>query len=1020
MNSAVTHGLTGPDAVIGRQPAPSRPGGDGCEVVDAAAGMRALFAAGGEMGALMAQIDWAANPLGPVAEWPQSLRSTLSIMLSSQQPILLWWGPELVQFYNDAYRPILGQSLHPAALGQQGRVTWSGIWEVIGPLIDTVLGGESTLIEDGLLILDRNGYPEEGYFNYAYSPVRDDSSAIAGIFATCAETTTRVIGERRLRLLQRLSADVGGAQTVPASCDRAIKILAEASHDVPFAAIFLTDSVGRTHVASAFGLQPADLDPAAWPIHRASASTGPLVLTGLRESGRSLPGGPWPEAADNAVLISLPTRTTDHQAAVILGVSPRRALDADYLSFLSVVAGQLTAAIASAQVREEECAKAAAMTALSQAKTDFVVNVSHEFRTPLTLLLGPLETVLSDLDADSPLREKLETAHRNAQRLLRLTNALLDFSKIEDGHFEPSFELVDLSELTTEITRSFQEVFEQSSVELIVACEPATEQVFVDVDLWEKIVLNLLSNAYKFTFSGSVTVATHAGNGTTQLIVTDTGEGIPAAELPRLFERFHRVSGTRSRSHEGTGIGLALVHELVAQHGGTIDVLSTPGIGTTFTITLPLGADHLQTERDSRPRTAPLTAASRHYAAEALRWLPARPDTEPAPGPSTKSNIDQPDRPCILLVDDNADMRRYVTLVLADRYDVRTAVDGAAALVTLRTCAPDLILTDVMMPNVNGLELTSRLRADPCTAHIPVIMLSARAGPEAAVVGLDAGADDYLAKPFTTSELLARCRTNIELSQLRTAALHDAEHRYQREHAVALQLQQALLPDALPSIRNVTCAAHYQPCTEGAQIGGDWFDVIDASDAYVVAVVGDVMGHDLRAAATMARFRNAIRAYAIEDPSPAAILNRVDQFAERLESDFATVIVVTIDTRTGEFRFANAGHPPPLIVGRDSAPRTLLQDVNPPLGLSPLPRTDSRDRLLAGETLLLYTDGLIERRDETITDGLSRLTQAFGALARSHPLSAIPEQLATDLVGDRADDDVALLALSYLPAATSP
>ena len=972
------------------------------------------------MGALMAHVDWAASPLGPVAGWPQSLRSILSILLTSQQPILLWWGPELVQFYNDAYRPILGRSMHPAALGERGKVTWSGIWEVIEPMIATVLRGDSTMVEDGLLILDRNGYPEEGYFDYAYSPVRDESGAVGGIFAACGEMTTRVIGERRLRLLQELSIDVGASQTVTQACDRAIDTLSAAAFDVPFAAIFLTEEVGSTYLASAFGLVPADLSPAVWPLDQMAAATGPVVLTDLRAAGHVLPGGPWPEPADTAVLVPLAIRTTHNDGAVILGVSPRRALDTDYLSFLSVVAGQLGAAIANARAREDERAKATALAAVIQAKTDFVANVSHEFRTPLTLLLGPLETALAALEADSPLREGLETAHRNAQRMLRLTNTLLDFSRMEGGHLEARFEPVDLPALTSEITNAFHAVFEHSGVELIVACEPAGKTVFLAVDLWEKIVLNLLSNAYKFTFSGSVTVTTRASDGGVQLLVADTGEGIPATELPRLFERFHRVPGTRSRSHEGTGIGLALVQELVGLHGGTIEVASTPGRGTTFTVTVPLGSNHLPADQCSVSRSGPLPTTPSSLVAEALRWLPGTTDPHPAPGPLAAAHAAQLDRPCILVVDDNTDMRNYLTRVLQEHYDVRTSPDGATALEVIKTCAPQLVLTDVMMPNLNGLELTARLRADPSTAHIPVIMLSARAGPEAAVDGLGAGADDYLAKPFTTAELLARCRTSIELATLRTAALREAEHRYEREHALALQLQHALLPEALPSLHNMICAAHYQPCTEGAQIGGDWYDVIDVSAAYVVAVVGDVVGHDLRAAATMARFRNAIRAYAIEDPSPAAILNRVDQFAERLEPDFATVVVVTLDTRTGTFRYANAGHPPPLIAGPGTATRTLDEDVDPPLGLSPAPRIELSGQLLAGETLLLYTDGLIERRNESITDGIARLSQAFAALARSHPVAAIPEQLATDLIGERADDDVALLALSYVPAAARP
>ena len=987
---------------------------DRLEVGDAAAGMHALFAAGGEMGALMAQLDWAASPLGPVSGWPQSLRSVLSILLTSQQPILIWWGPELVQFYNDAYRPILGRSMHPAALGARGTVTWSGIWEVIAPMIATVQRGESTLVENGLLILDRNGYPEEGYFDYAYSPIRDESGSVGGIFAACADMTTRVIGDRRLRLLRDLSADVGASPTLQAAADRAVQTLATATHDVPFAAIFLINAEGSISSASAVGLAGPDIDPTAWPLDQASAAGGPVVLTGLQESGRQLPGGPWTEPAHTAVMIPLATRTAQPDGVVILGVSPRRALDDDYLSFLAVVAGQLAAALTSGRAREEERAKAAALAALERAKAAFVANVSHEFRTPLTLLLGPLERCLAEPQLPAAVRDELEAAHRNAERLLRLTNTLLDFSQMQDGRFDASFEPVDLPLLTAQITRSFQSAFEHSGVDLVVDCPSDPAPVFVDVGLWEKVVLNLLSNAYKFTFSGSVTVSTRISDGRARLVVADTGEGIPAEELPRLFERFHRVAGMRSRSHEGTGIGLAFVYDLVHLHGGAITASSATGAGTTFTIDLPLGAAHLPADQCRQPRSGPPQLATAGFMADSLLWLQA----EHAPrllAPPAAAPAEEPGRPTILVVDDNQDMRHYLVRTLQEHFDVRTASDGAAALAALEGWTPDLVLTDVMMPNLTGLELTRRLRSDPATAHLPIIMLSARAGPGAAVDGIGAGADDYLTKPFTTAELLARCRTNIELAALRAAALREAELRYEREHAVALQLQYALLPGELPTMDNLTVAAHYQPCTQDAKVGGDWYDVIDLGDGHVVAVIGDVVGHDLRAAATMARYRNAIRAYAIEDSSPAAILDRVDQFADRLESEFATVVVVTLETGTGVLRYANAGHPPPLIGRAGSVTRTLDEALYPPLGLSPHPRPEGRERLLVGETLLMYTDGLIERRDEAIHDGIDRLTKAFEALTPEHPLGKVPEQLAVDLVGSRSDDDVAVLALTYLP-----
>ena len=987
------------------------------EPLDAGDAARRLFAAGGEMGALMAGLDWDLTPVGPVAEWSQNLKTVISLLLTSQQPIFVWWGPDLVQFYNDAYRPILGEKLHPAALGQRGTVTWSGIWDVIEPMINEVRQGGSTRVEDGLLVIDRNGYPEECYFDYAYSPIRDEGGDVGGIFAACGDVTTRVIGERRLRLLENLSADVNESLTVQNACERATQTLSMVTYDVPFAAIFLADDSDKLALASAVGLAPSDLMPESWPLDQVGASGPPVILRDLQESGRQLAGGPWPEPAHTVVMVALAGGTTRNDGVVLLGVSPRRALDDKYLSFLSAVASQLSAAITSARVRADNTAKAESHAALDQAKTAFVANVSHEFRTPLTLLLGPLERALARDDIDPSMREELDAANRNAQRLLRLTNAFLDFAQMEDGRLDATFEPVDLPLLTAEVTKSFQAVFEHSGVDLIVDCQQGGDPVFVDVELWEKIILNLLSNAFKFTLTGSVTVTTCVVDNYAQLSIADTGEGISAAEIPRLFERFHRVWGTRSRSSESSGIGLAFVRELVTLHGGTIVVRSTPGVGTTFIIDIPLGADHLPADQCRGPRNALPEPSAPGFAAEAMMWQNddiSNPDSAGSE-PLATNNADSEGRPIILVVDDNQDMRNYLSRVLGEHYVVHTASDGSTALASVENCKPHLVITDVMMPNIDGLELTQRLRAQPTTAHIPIIMLSARAGVEAAVDGLGAGADDYLTKPFTTAELLARCRTNIELAELRSAAISGAEQRYEQQHAIALLLEAALLPEALPTLDNLTLAAHYQAYTQNARIGGDWYDVVDLGGGNILAVIGDVVGHDLRAAATMARFRNAIRAYAIEDPSPASILNRIDQFVERLESEFATVLIITLNAHTGEFKYANAGHLPPLIAPHTGAVRALNRALYPPLGLSPQTRTEAIDQLQPGDTLLLYTDGLIERRYETITDGIARLSRAFEASAQSHATANLPQQLAEDLVSDRVDDDIAILAIAYTP-----
>jgi signal transduction histidine kinase len=416
---------------------------------------------------------------------------------------------------------------------------------------------------------------------------------------------------------------------------------------------------------------------------------------------------------------------------------------------------------------------------LDELKTQFFTNISHEFRTPLTLMLGPLEEMLTNSDGALPSkeREQLWVVHRNAQRLLKLVNTLLGFSRIETGRIQANYEPIDLASYTTDLASMFRSAIETAGVQLIVDCLPLSEPVYVDREMWEKIVLNLLSNAFKFTFEGAIIVRLHPTKNGVQLSICDTGTGIPAEELPHLFERFYRVKGARGRSYEGSGIGLSLVQELVQLHDGTIHVTSEVNQGTTFTVTVPTGCAHLPPDQIHIPVTTTSTAVrASSYVEEVLRWLPQEGETvkewkseelreqgnTPHPPSSTT--------PHILLADDNADMRDYVKRLLADRYTVEAVNNGLAALTAIQHHTPDLVLSDVMMPDMDGFEFLQTLRADPQTREIPVILLSARAGEESRVEGLEAGADDYLIKPFSARELLARVDANIRLGQMRREA----------------------------------------------------------------------------------------------------------------------------------------------------------------------------------------------------------------------------------------------------------
>ena len=757
-----------------------------------------FLAGGGEMGVLIRGHDWAGTPLGAPDTWPQSLRTAVRIMLTSRQPIWIGWGPELTYLYNDPYQSIIGGK-HPRALGRPASEVWSEIWSEIGPMLATALGGvEGTYVEEQLLIMERNGYPEETYYTFSYSPIPDDDGTPGGIICANTDDTQRVIGERQITLLRELAAGTVNARSWREACQASVETLAGDPHDVTFALLYLAaDDGDELTLAAAQGLPeghpaaPARIRPGqrgGWPVKEVLADHLPRLVDGLEAAFRaSFPSGAWDRSGTAAAVLSIaPSGETGRGGVLIVGLNPYRLFDEDYRGFLGLVAGQIAAAIANADAYEEERRRVEALAELDRAKTAFFSNVSHEFRTPLTLMLGPLEDMVSGSATAEQMQAQAALALRNGGRLLRLVNSLLDFSRIEAGRVRAAFEPTELGRFTAEIASSFRSAIERAGLTLELDCPPLPELAYIDREMWEKVVLNLISNAFKFTFDGRIAVSVSAsGDGRGAVVkVADTGIGIPADEIPRLFERFHRVEGAEGRSFEGSGIGLALVHELVKLHGGEISAESAPGQGATFTIALPLGRAHLDPQhvRETAEPTAAAGARSHEYLDEALRWLPD------APEPSSLGELSSVDLgglagsaggglgKRIVLADDNADMRAYVGRLLeGEGYTVATADNGEDALALAREATPDLILSDVMMPGLDGFGLLRAVRGDPRLAGAPVILLSARAGEEAKVEGLEAGADDYLIKPFAARELLARVNGNIQLAELRREAVRQLE-----------------------------------------------------------------------------------------------------------------------------------------------------------------------------------------------------------------------------------------------------
>jgi signal transduction histidine kinase/FixJ family two-component response regulator len=750
----------------------ARAGEDGEKISDDA------FVGGGAMGALMRDTDWASTPMGPVGQWPQSLRSAVSIMLNSRYPIAIYWGADLALLYNDAWMPILGTK-HPWALARGARAVWPEIWDAIGPLFRRVVTtGEGTWSEDELLPMHRHGYTEECYFNFTFSPIRGERGRVEGIFNAVVETTFRVIGERRTRTLRNLAERTAGARSAAEACALAVEALSESAADVPFC---------RFHLP----------DPETPPPSRVARvlETGQAELVSVSELGFTTTDGPWPEPTRDAYIAPLfPGGRPDQPlGALVMGLSPRREFDDQYRAFADQAASHVSSAISNALAYEAERRRAEALAELDRAKTAFFSNVSHEFRTPLTLMLGPLEELRGTRQSTLSSRERtlVDLAHRNSLRLLKLVNSLLDFSRIEAGRVDVHFEATDFAACTAELASAFRSSAEQEGLRFVVRAPPLGKPVYLDRDLWEKVVLNLVSNAFKHTFEGEIIVEVRERDGRAELEVRDTGVGIADGHLDRVFERFHRVPNVRARTHEGSGIGLALVQELVKLHDGSIRLESAVGVGTSVVVSLPFGASHAPRDQVGEPRPHAANAQTLvAYLNESAGWHTSGEyragSRDAAEGGATDAGAADASGITgsrVLVADDNADMSEYVSRLLRERgCVVDIARDGREALAMARMRQPDLVLSDVMMPGLDGFELLAALRADEHTNTIPVILLSARAGEEARVEGVEAGADDYLVKPFSARELVARVESHLQRAH---ALASERRATTEREHVLA-------------------------------------------------------------------------------------------------------------------------------------------------------------------------------------------------------------------------------------------
>jgi PAS domain S-box-containing protein len=732
------------------------------------------------MGALIRAHDWSQTSLGEIESWPQSLRSVLSICLNSNFPIAIYWGKDLTLIYNDAWSPIPGNK-HPWALGKPAKKVWPDIWTDIEPQFEKAFRGEPGGSKDALLPMQRHGYTEECYFDFTFTPVYGEEGKVEGIFNAVIETTFRVTSERRTAFLKNLALQVAAAPNKEQLFEASVEYLKNASFDIPFAMVYRVAEAGPQLLFSTLTTEEAATVTCDWPFQEVAPGKG-LFLPDITKYIKPVPKRIWPETPSEGYLLSLAGTAGEPIGILVIGLSARRRFDEEYAIYLEAIGSTIITAYNVIAALEEERKKAEALAEIDKAKTLFFSNISHEFRTPLTLILGSLEELMKkpSLDLVPENRASIEMSHRNAIRLLRLVNNLLDFNRIEAGKSKARFQLTNLGKLTTEVAGSFRSIIENAGLNFAVACDSISEPVYVDRVMWEKILLNLLSNAFKFTLKGEIRVTLEESERRVLLKVKDTGAGIPEKELPKMFERFHRIENTTGRTFEGSGIGLSLISGFVQLHGGTITVESVEGEGSLFIVTIPTGKQHLDPEQViESPANDDMLLADVFNA-----------ETSPLIEQTfleKEGDHRAKEKGTILVVDDNADMRHYLRSLLYQDYNIQLAVNGVDALDKIAMGLPSLIISDIMMPEMDGIELLRQVKDNPATQHVPVILVSARAGENEKIEGYDLGADDYLVKPFSSKELTARVRSQINIAAKRNKALQDVYHIFREvPFAVAL------------------------------------------------------------------------------------------------------------------------------------------------------------------------------------------------------------------------------------------
>ncbi|MFN9473949.1 ATP-binding protein [Acidovorax sp.] len=694
----------------------------------------------GEMAQAIATYEWATHPLGPPASWPASLRNAVVLLLECKLPMYLAWGPQLSQFYNDAYRPILGDK-HNGALGTSAKLTWSEIWSTIGPMWDEVLAGNAIGFEDYKLTIQRYGYPEDCYFSFSYSPVRDDAGRIAGVLVTFAETTQKVASERRFRFLDELAQATRNI-SAPAEvmvttsrmlgqylgvnrCAYAHVLDDQNTFDLIGDYNDGVDSIVGQYKFTDFGAAVSELMIANEPYVNPDVDSHPIT------SGSDLSA--YRLTAIQAVICVPLHKNSRFVAAMAVHQSVPRVWTSEEIELVKTVVDRCWESLERVRAEHDkilllDSERAARKDAerANSVKDSFLATLSHELRTPLSAITGWIHIMRRKLGAEqAELRRGVDVIERSTQAQTKLINDLLDMSRIASGKLRLEKERLDLAQVVQGAHDLIIAHAQSAGLVLNAHIEPVPA-VLGDPSRLQQVVWNLFTNAVKFTpQGGSITVHLRQIGKDVVVSVSDTGVGIKKEFLPHLFERFRQADGSITRKFGGLGLGLSIVQHLVELHGGKVTAESAgEGSGATFSLSFPVHEGEFQ----------PSVPTASHDAHE----------------------LDLSGQ-LILVVDDDEESRELLERLLLDtQAEVVCVADAYAAMNFLDSRLPDLICSDIGMPGIDGYELMRwlRRRCIEKSVRIPTIAMTAFARSEDRSRSLAAGFDQHLTKPLDPSLVL--------------------------------------------------------------------------------------------------------------------------------------------------------------------------------------------------------------------------------------------------------------------------